>query len=609
MEMEIGKLGLKIPVQETNASTQFKFDQESIKQWRSALPMADIGAAAKKIFLLLNELNKIKLDTNRRFDILELIRPPVQLICQALKKHYVNQTTPLSKQKFTIANLAETLQTEMANGYKIVLEETYTKSGANLKDVKPMIIFRIMHYYSMILLRNYQLYSQEKTDIWKELHLLYKLARKESCLKTGIENASLTKVQSSTIDSKYIQALLLAASNPYQWKQNEQETINGILEIWAPYVKLRPYTEADLDKPSLYLTDLEQDLAPRPLGLYKREISKSNIILDLGDLCSHLNVVLQELEENEIKARIAHDQDKEYEISASTLHRLLGTWNAIIARKHKRFVVSGKMQAIFGLAATHHYVGEGKPFEPKQIPTNKQEDQSSSEMPMATEEITLELIEDEDTHATAKKANQENYTSHECSLLNISPNGFCLIWDEETYPLVQPGEIIATKTIEDSDQGKSPWNIGVIRWLKHANNGKIRVGVQLLAAYSNAAGGQIIKEGNPVGYFLRCLILPAMEDLGINSSIITPTLPFSKGKTINLYNVEQDSMVSVQLVNQIDSTSSYRQFEYSTQEDLVISSENKTPETVKTEEVKPKKITPDKNNGEEDEFSSIWDQL
>jgi hypothetical protein len=182
-----------------------------------------------------------------------------------------------------------------------------------------------------------------------------------------------------------------------------------------------------------------------------------------------------------------------------------------------------------------------------------------------------------------------------------------LIWENDTYPLVQPGEIIATKTNEDLNNKHSLWNIGVIRWLKHTTNGNMKVGVQLLAAHAKPAGTQIVKDNVPSGYFLRCLILPKMEDLNIASSIITPTLPFKQGKTVNLYIAEDEPIIQVKLTKQIDATSSYRQFEYATEQPLEIN-QNKSIEKQLTMEKVPV-LNPLEKNETIDKFNSIWDKL
>ena len=281
MEMKIGTLGLKLPVQNAEKQSRLNMDPDSIKKWRALLPMADTGATTKSLFIAINELNQVVVEPGKRFEILELLRPPLQLVCQALKKHYVNQTTALTKQKLTIANLAQTLQLEVVNGYKIVLEEMYKNNKETNKEIIPLVIYRIIHYYTLVLLQCYQLYSKELQGVWQELHILYKLAKAGDILEHKIEGVSSIPGQAFTILTSYTHTLLLAASNPFQWRQSEQEVINNVLDLWAPYISLRTYMDDDPKKPCLYILDLDKDLPPSPLGLKLIEPSKSCLILSL----------------------------------------------------------------------------------------------------------------------------------------------------------------------------------------------------------------------------------------------------------------------------------------------------------------------------------------
>ena len=619
MEMKTGNLGLKIPIHNTTKYSQLNMDPDSIKKWRALLPMADTGAAAKKLFFALNELNQINLAPESRFEILELMRPPLQLICHSLKRHYINQSTALTKQKLTIANLAQTLQLEMVNGYKTIIEDTYADKKETTKEITALAIYRVMNYYTAILFQCYQLYSKELPGAWQELHLLYQHAKNENFLECKIKGLSSITENATTILASYTHLLSLAASNPFQWRQNEQEIINAVLDLWVPYAVLRSYSEADQEKPSLYIIDLTKDLPPKPLGLKQIEPSKTCIILSLEKSCTHLNKIFAEINANETKARLIHSNDPEYNISITTFLRLINSWNSIVTRKYKRFVVSGKMQVIFGLSAAHHYIGEEKPFNLNNKNSKASFDTAETleltETPFlnedpSTEHINLETSDNNDSSTFKPKAAEEKFMIYDCSLVDISPAGSCLIWENDNCHLVQPGEIIAMRTSENiNDSLKSaPWSIGVIRWLKHTNNNKLKIGTQLLAPYATPAGAQVFKNETPVGCFLRCLILPQMEDLNPKPTIITPKLPFKLDKFINLYSTEDEPTTKVKLTKQIDASSSYRQFEYSTKETINVTI--KAIDTkANTQALKIDKTKIKNDDRENDQFNSIWDEL
>ena len=53
---------------------------------------------------------------------------------QSFKKHYTNQTEPLSEQKISILELSRSLQVEILNGYKIVIEDINMSPNSSLKN-------------------------------------------------------------------------------------------------------------------------------------------------------------------------------------------------------------------------------------------------------------------------------------------------------------------------------------------------------------------------------------------------------------------------------------------------------------------------------------------
>lgn len=613
MKMTTGKLGLQIPIQNSSKQLKIKLDTETIKQWRTNLPTADIGATAKELFLLLNEMNQVVLEANQRFTIIELLRPPLQLVCQMLRKHYIHQTTALTKQKLTIANLAQTLQLEMANSYKIALEDLQTNINNTTKPLLQLIIYRIMYYYHAILLRNYQTYSPTPAGIWQELHLLYIFAKDNNLLQNNINELITNKEQPATIITCYLYSLLLAATDPYKWCQTELDILNNALPAWISLATLTNPAKIKPNKPGLFKIDLHSDLPPEPLNLKQQAPTNTTIILDINKICNHLHDIAKKLTPNATTYKI----NPQTQCSATFLQHLLNSWDTIITRQYKRFEVNCKMQAVFGLLATHHYISNGIPFDanPKitKQPTllAKQEQEPTKATSNLTEPaLNLELLDIEASGADTEDPSKK-FIIYDCSLLDVSPNGFCLLWECDSYPLIQPGEIIATRTGEDANNNSHLWNIGVVRWLKHTADNKLKVGVQLLAANAKAAGAQIIKDKEPSGYFLRCLILPSMEASQVAQSLITPTLPFKLGKTINLYTVENTTTVTTKLTKQLDATNTYRQFEFTTISEI----EQPTNIAVNQAKIAHNKTTTQEvhnklaGNEDIDKFNSIWDKL
>jgi len=572
MKITRGKLGFDIPVQIPNKETTVAMTPEAITAWRAQLNLADTGESAKQIYTTLNDANQVTIPAATRAQILELFKNPVRQLCTALKKHYIIEASILSPQKLAIANLAQMLQLEMTYGYKLIIEELGQSKGDNNTRIAEAIL-NSMNYFTLVLMHCYQLYSAEPKNLWREIHLLYKLAEAHNLLKYNGNITTADKKANPSIITTYKHALLLAATNPYQWRQSEQEVINNVLNLWAPYTNIVPYSTNFIGKPSIFILHLDQDLPPVSLGINTIPESNNSILLELKQVVVHLKELIDTMANNEINARIAHEGDPEYAISSTTLNRLVKNWSAYIARKNNRYKVSGGMQLVFGLYAVHYYLSDEQSFDQK-ISTAKTASGDNPSAPTSSHNValpTFDAFEDESSFTAPVATSQDKPASSEfpiykCTMLDVSPTGARVAIDEHSHPPVQAGEIITMRP--DYSQDRTYWNVGVVRWIKYSSEGNLHVGIQILAPSGIAAAAQILKDNVGSGYFLRCLLLPAMPDMDTKATLITPTIPFKKNRSILMYTDDPSKLIKTTLTSEVDSSSSYKQFEYSTPESV-----------------------------------------
>jgi len=321
-----------------------------VTAWRNHLPMADLGNTAKKVYHAIHDCNRVNLELKARFEILETLRTPTQFISQSLRKHYINQTTSLTKQQLTIAQLAQTLQVEMAGGYKLIVEQLATQGSTDLRNtLLPVALQRIIHYFTHIILRSYQLYSLAPSNIWKELHLVYDYAEKNQLLKQNNLGEDCKRI------------LLLAAAYPYQWRQSEQEAIYKAAETWAPLITLRKDLP-NASAPGLLIIDSAQDKPPLAPIRGVLQFSPTCKVLDVNPILGRLKSLLLEIEPNELQARIAHNHEPEYGISSSVLRGLIKEWGTPVSRAHERVPCSEPVKICIGLLATHYYINGQRLF-------------------------------------------------------------------------------------------------------------------------------------------------------------------------------------------------------------------------------------------------------
>ncbi len=584
METIVGSIGFTIPAQTLASSQEVTMTPGDVMAWRNRLPLADVGHSAKKIYHAITDCNKVALSVQERFEILELLRTPVQFICQSLRKHYINQTSTLTEQQLTIANLAQTLQQEMANGYKLIVEELEKKNDPESRaKILPIALQRIIHYLTYIIHRSYQLYSLAPSNTWKELHLVYQYADKYQLLnQNGIQN-------------DYKRALLLAATYPFQWRQTEQDTLYTITEIWAPLVALRTDLP-NVSEPGFLMVDFKDDTPPMSPSRGLIQFSATCKVLDVNPIIGRLKTLLAAIEPNELQARIAHSNDPEYAISTSILRGLIKEWEAPVTRLNDRENRSEQIKLCIGLIATHYYVNNRRPFQTQE--TNKESgftfvETTENKPDNADENITsIELDKIPLTASPSQNISNINYPVYPCTLVNENPNGYGLIWPGDSYPPIQAGEIIG---IARTQNGIDVWEVFKVRWLQHLS--EFHLGVERLGTTAKAGGAQLLKEGKPAGYYLRCLLLEA--------SILVPTLPFKSGSQIMVLQDESNAPIELELTQLVDATGSYKRFQFLSKRAPL----TEAPSPPLEKPVIETKAEPKKENKDKDKFDSVWGNL
>lgn len=578
-----GAIGFTIPVQTLTHSNEVKLTPAEVMAWQKRLP-TDLGQSTKKIYQAIGDCNKASLSPADRFEILELINTSVQYICQALSKHYVNQGNALTSQQLTIAHLAQTLHEQMADGYKLVIEQS-----ANMPDtlaslpppVLSIAIRKIMQHFTQLILLSYELYSFPPTGVWKELHLSYQYAEKKSLL------------QCEHLENEYKRALVLAATYPYQRRQSEQAAVYKATEVWSNKIMLRQDLPNASD-PGFLVIDFEEDKPPAFLARGLIKFSSSCKVLDVHPLLHHLKTLVATIEPNELQAKMNHNQEPEYAVPVSVLRGIIRTWEMSLTRLNDRTDCNKKVNISIGFLATHFYLNGARLFQ-QQTTNEASEHFTLTFSTLSLQENNLEepTLNDEENKISIPPQETEKtitYPLYPCTLVSESPHGYGLLWPDNLYPPMQSGEIIGVTL--DEEENKT-WEICTVRWLLHLTESNFKIGVQRLSTTATAATAQLIKDGKPSGYAARCLML--------ESSLLVPIFPFKTGSYVIL-NTDNNPKLEVELTTLMDSTGVYNQFQYIIKH---------APRSTSTTTLPPAASPPMHKKSEKDDdlFDSVWSNL
>lgn len=639
---KLGILGLSLPNPTLEKSERLEMTPASVMAWRNRLPMADTGATANQVYYALCDCNKVAMPLQDRFQILELFRTPVQFICQSLRKHYLNQSESLTEKKLTIIKLAQTLQLEMANGYKLIIDELATRGLPTDEENKKMMLTsleRVMHYFNHILLRCYHLYSNAPLNLWKECYILYQFA----------EEKRLLDHQEFTEAFKHI--LVMAATDPYKWRQSEQDALFNATHVWAKKISIQ--SNSSNNSPGEYLFEFGQDKLPFPPTTSKIIDAQKCRTFDLTPNVTHLKTLLAIVEPDELHARMEHSNDPEYAISLPVLQGIIQEWETLPIRSGDRTTLDEPVRICIGLSAIHYFLNDEHSFQTMQqgdinlsvLPTlsiqeenvtpnvsgnvtsntlsnpiNMNIDSTESNAIPINNATNVNLTQSntiDDPNANIPKSSislqsesakkKTDYPIYDAQYVNESAEGYCLIWKNTLYPPIQAGDLLGLCR-QDKDElnnlnetTKKQWEIVMVRWLKHPTPSELKIGIRKIAQHGTAAAAQIIKNGKPAGYYLRCLLL--------DTGILTPTLPFKPGSDVLIMRSDNSTTDEIELTKLRSATGTYKLFDYKSKGNANISNETFSNAAEEHKDINSVERKQDTSKKDDEPFDSIWSNL
>ncbi|MFE8072185.1 GTPase [Marinobacteraceae bacterium S3BR75-40.1] len=562
------KPDLTLPEQKLASLSFCEATPKAFKDWVRSLPMANIGETSRRLYHAVIELNQLILAPQQRMALLELVRQPVYFVCGELSRHYLGQSIALPEKQRKIANLAQAMQLHLAGGYKICLMEML-EHGPVDKAKKPIAqaCHRIITDLSATVLRSCQLYCPSPANSWYESHQVYRFVYNAKLADYRIHDETNRFRQETSIADTYKRLALLGCSRPNQLRQTELTQIFELYENWTEYADVSPEHVTD----ALFVINTERDGAPIYRSLVSEAVSGAYYGFDTSELAERLTETIALMRQKPL------DEETPLKVPGQTSEALLmhlsQALGILTKRSFKRIASSGSLQVCVGMSALHYYCAGETDFNHFLMEHATADDDENVFLSKARRKEDAwagaldagpnESMVSADTPINFRGAsgNVENgqerkpsYQCHRISLVNTSPGGYCLSWDDAVPPSLQAGEILGVR-----EQSDHPWSIAVIRWIRQVRQQGTQVGVELLAPNAGPTGVRLIQKVGKSSEFLRGLLLPELNSIGQPATLITPRLPFQTGNRIVLFHNGREEQC--QLSRRISATGSISQFE------------------------------------------------
>lgn len=599
MDSTTQKLNLRIPQQTLKSLSFAEGSERGIIQWLANLPKANIGETARQLYQGLIEINQLDIAADKRLMILERIRPEVHYVCSSLAKYYLGQSIVLEDKPRKVANLSQSLQNHLANGYKIVVAHERTIKSRDHAALVSLAIQRSMRGLCGPLLRAFQLYCPVADGVWLELHQLYQLARKRDLHQQPVNDDEGQGGKPLSIEQCYLIALLMGSARPNQMRQSAMGRLFVTLEDWSSMAALVQPT----DERALFIINPAMDCAPRYRSLVRQEDLTHSLGLSTQNLVEGIKEYMLSGDESRGHLRIPEG------FGVELLQHVSQSWGDLAERTFNRVPGRGGMLKLsIGMSATHFRIA-GVPFsrfidadekdlnpfsDAAQRGRHKDgwggafdgEQKSLDWSPSNVEQINYNSLPGD----TNQEENDENFPIHALPIINHSPGGFCLTWPKDVPKQLQAGELLGVQEENEHD-----WSLAVVRWIRQVRGGGTQMGIELVAPHCTPCAVKLIRKTEDPSTYLRGLVVPNVAAIDRPSTLITPRMPFQINSKVMV--LQGNRELRAHLTDRVAATGSFSQFEY------------KLLEPVNDQQGKSETGNTALTTRNEDDFDSLWKSL
>jgi len=500
-----------LPERHAPGTGAFASDTRSVRAWVQALPMANFANAAKRLLEGLQQLNRQRVDAVQRLDALEILRAPALQLAASTERQILGSTFPLPASKAGLGELALQFQRELALGYRIVLVELCAPNGAvGFLRSKQVVLAgaRAMVHGHEHLAKAYLLYQTPPSGAWQTLHDVYRFLASVRLDDRAVDDPM--HAGGASARATYVQALLLALVNPYRYTQREQTEIDAFVRTLAPHAELRSSGAGAGD----VFVDADADRGPGYLPEERVDEQRDVLALHVAAVIAFIEGQIAHLPPGARTASFRLRGGIAVPVEVDLARRIAAGLAARSERGHERLAGGYELDSVIGLHDLHYVLAGDEDFEDF---LRRVRGQSIS-------------LSESDRRAAWRMGGGDGVrgTRQRARVVDQGLGGYRLLWERASSGesvRVRVAELVGLALPEPDTDAAPDWMVGVVRWIRIDDQGRVDAGVELLALRALAIGARAVGGDDLRAATLRGVLLaePSLDPRAGYSALLTST--------------------------------------------------------------------------------------
>jgi len=532
-------LGYQLPKLVEQADLDIPLTPKELEVWLANFPSLNLQLLTNHIPKYIQDLNRVTLSDKRRLEMLEILRPMVMHIYQALAKKLRGMNLTLSDEFQETQWVASIMMAEMAIGYQRLLFNLAIRNPSLFDRGQYVLLAqRAVYYLGEKICLSYLLSLSVPERVWRDINATYAYTCKLKLnAKKVNDDVAYFESNRGTIDDVFKRVLLLTIISPYALRSAELEQVYYGLSPWFNEIKLVKLTESEGDH---YTINLEQDMGPE----FQNSVSaiEDEYHIDCTKILENLRLWL----ETGSAPRSASSKGMSKKLLIELITKLDGSSRC---RLKERIVTKGdRVEVIIGVDGIELFLSKLGESSSDESDSAWMNDESRNENDNLLHFYTPEDVSKQKMDSVSTIENKNSAEQHHAfDIKNESEQGVCLSCSHLHGAGLYIGELMLIRGFEPEI-----WTLGIVRWMTLLNK-RVEVGLYLLSTCVEQV--VIRQQGVETDATVNALWLVNSES---GDTLLLPSAEFETGDKLQVNH--NNEMLDITLSESVWSSEGFSQF-------------------------------------------------